>query len=447
MSFSGKYRMSEFKPKRKRFERLTALQYRDFRLLWTGEMVSTIGSQMQLFAINWHVYQLLRGQTFVWSVFGKDLTLSSDAFGLGMIGLVRVIPIVLFALVGGVLADAFDRRTLMIWTRIAAAIIAAILTVLTLQGNISVNMIYLLTALGAAATAFDSPARQSIVPNLVNPEHLPNAVSLNTLMFQVGSIAGPALAGVLVAQLNIGVVYGINVATFIVAIIAVIMIKHRGKLQAAQGIGWNALVEGIQFTYNKRIIWGTMLLDFFATLFSSARTMLPIVASDILHVGAGGYGFLATAQPIGSLIVGTIIALRSDIKRQGIVLLVSVGIYGLSTAIFGMSTNFALSYAMFALIGASDTVSTVIRGTIRQLLTPDHLRGRMVSVNMMFFMGGPQLGELEAGVVAALWGTPFAIVSGGIATILLTVWVAWKFPAIRNYTNEKDYLATERQTA
>jgi len=418
--------------------RLAAFQYRDFRLLWTGELVSTVGSQMQLFAINWHVFELLRGQTFTLALFGHKFVLGSDALGLGIIGLVRVIPIVLFALIGGVLADAFDRRTLMVWTRIAAAIIAGVLTALTLADQINVSLIYLLTALGAAATAFDSSARQSIVPNLVRPEHLTNAVSLNTLLYQIGTIVGPALAGVLVARFNIGAVYGINTATFLVAIGALALLQHRGKVKASTGIGWGALVEGMRFTYRTRIIWGTMLLDFFATLFSSARTMLPIVAAHILKVGVSGYGLLATAQPIGSLIVGVILALRRDIKRQGMVLLVSVGIYGVATALFGISTSFALSFVLFALTGAGDTVSAVIRGTLRQLLTPDHLRGRMVSVNMMFFMGGPQLGELEAGLVAAAFGAPFAIFTGGLATILLTAWVAWRFPSIRRYTNESE---------
>lgn len=423
--------------------RFAAFQYRDFRLLWFGEAISTVGSQMQLFAINWHLYEILRGQTFTVNLFGNELALGSDAFGLGVLGLVRVIPIVLFALIGGMLADALDRRKLMIGTRVVATIIAVVLTALTFFDQITVNMIYLLTALGAAATAFDSPARQSMVPNLVKPEHLTNAISLNTLIFQIGSIAGPALAGVLVAQFNIGIVYGINAVTFFFAIAALFMIRHSGKVESAANIGWDSLLEGLRFVYTKRIIWGTMLLDFFATLFSSARTMLPIVAGDILNVGVAGYGILATAQPIGALIVGLILALRRDIKRQGYVLLVSVGIYGLATALFGISTSFVLSYFFFALTGASDTVSMVIRGTLRQLLTPDHLRGRMVSVNMMFFMGGPQLGELEAGLVAAAFGAPFAIFTGGVATILLTIWVAWSFPTLRNYIGAEDYLKTK----
>jgi MFS family permease len=418
--------------------RLAAFQYRDFRLLWMGELVSTAGSQMQIFAINWHVFELLRDQTFTLSLLGHQITMSSEAFGLGMLGLVRVIPIFIFALVGGILADTMARRTLMIWTRTAAALFAGALTALTLSGQISVESIFVLTALGTAAVAFDSPARQSIVPNLVRPEHLTNAVSLNTLIYQVASIVGPALAGLLVAHFDIGLVYGINTATFFVAIAALGLIRYRGAVQATNGIGWAALKEGVHFTYRKRIIWGTMLLDFFATLFSSARTMLPIVADDILHVGVRGYGILATAQPVGSLIVGVVMALRSDIKRQGVVLLLSVALYGLATALFGISTSFGLSYVLFALTGAGDTISTVIRGTIRQLHTPDHLRGRMVSVNMIFFMGGPQLGELEAGLVAAAMGAPFAIFTGGIATILLTGWVAWRFPSILHYQGDSE---------
>lgn len=422
----------------RRHTRMVALRYRDFRYLWFGEMVSTTGSQMQLFAINWHVFELLRGQTFTVNLLGSTVEMGSEAFGLGMLGLVRVIPIVLFALIGGMLADALDRRLLMIWTRVIATVVAAVLTLLTLSDQIDVKLIYLLTALGAAATALDSPARQSIVANLVKPRHLSNAISMNTLIFQVATICGPALAGLLVAHVNIGVVYGINTATFVAAIAALSMIRHRGKMKTGAVIGWRALVDGIRFTFGTRIIWGTMLLDFLATLFSSARTMLPIVAGDILGVGAVGYGILATAQPIGALLVGVILSLRTQMNKQGVILLVAVAVYGAATAVFGLSTVFALSYIMFGLTGAADTVSMVIRGTLRQLMTPDELRGRVVSVNMMFFMGGPQLGELEAGLVAALFGAPFAIFTGGVATVLLTGLVAWRYPSLRRYNNADD---------
>ncbi len=417
--------------------RLVALQHRDFRLLWLGQLISTTGSQMQIIAINWHIYELLRQQDYVVSLFGRKITLAAEALGLGTLGLVRILPIVFFALLGGMLADTRDRRRLLIWTQSAAAVFSAILAGITLTGHASVAAIYLLTAAGAAAFAFDQPARQSLVPNLVSREHLTNAVSLNTLLWQIGSIVGPALAGVLVGMFHIGLVYAINAASFMAVVIALLMMRYRGRAAAENtGLGWSALVEGLRFTYRSRIIWSTMLLDFLATFFSSARTMLPIVAGEVLGVGVQGYGLLSTAQPVGAVIAGTILSLREEIHRQGVVLLISVAVYGLATALFGLSAVFALSYLLFALTGAGDTVSTVIRGTIRQIMTPDRLRGRMTSVNMIFFMGGPQLGELEAGLVAAALGAPFAIFTGGLATVLLTAWIAWKYPKLRNYTSD-----------
>jgi MFS family permease len=415
--------------------------------VWFGEMVSTTGSQMQMVAVDWHIYQLARDQTLPVSIFGSTINLDAGALALGMLGLVRVLPIIIFALIGGILADTRDRRQVMLWTRATAAIFALILAGLTLSGQASPALIYLLTAAGAAATAFDNPARQALVPNLVDRKDLSNAVTLNTLMFQIATIAGPALAGVLIgvfasradseraADIGIGIIYLINAVSFLFAIGALLLMDYRGKAAALNTkVGWSSLIEGFRFTYGSRIIWGTMLLDFMATFFASARTMLPIIATNVLHVGPEGYGLLVTAQPLGAMIAGVILSLRKEIYRQGMVLLASVAIYGVATALFGVSTIFALSYFLFALTGAGDTISTVIRGTIRQVKTPDYLRGRMTSVNMMFFMGGPQLGELEAGIVAAAFGAPFAIISGGIATVLITAFIAWRYPHLRNYT-------------
>ncbi len=417
--------------------RFVALQHRDFRLFWFGQLFSTIGSQMQFIAINWHLYTLLQGSSYTLSLFGRTITLQAEALGLGTLGFIRVVPIVLFALLGGMLADTHDRRRLLIWTQSTAATIAAVLAALTLADRASVAVIYLLTAAGAAAAAFDTPARQALVPNLVPRAHLTNAISLNTLVWQIGTIVGPALAGVLVGAFNVGIVYAFNALSFMAVIIALLLMKFRGRVATTStGLNWQALIEGLRFTYRSRIIWSTMLLDFFATFFSSARTMLPIIADGVLGVGVEGYGLLSTAQPVGAVIAGALLSLRRDIHRQGITLLVSVAIYGLATALFGISTVFALSYLLFGLTGAADTVSMVIRSTIRQLITPDHLRGRMTGVNMIFFMGGPQLGELEAGFVAALFGAPFAIVTGGLATVLLTVLVAWRYPMLRRYTSD-----------
>ena len=422
----------------RQLNRMVAFRYRDFRFLWFGEMVSTAGMQMQLFAINWHVFELLRGQTFTLKLLGNAIEMGSEAFGLGLLGLTRVIPVLLFALLGGLLADRFDRRRVMIAMRGLAASVAMTLAVLTLTQQISVGLIYLLTALGAAAIALDFPARQSIEANLVEARHLSNAISLNMLVTKIATIVGPALAGLLMAQFNIGLVYGLSAAAFLTAVASILGIRHRGAIVKGARINWRTLALGIRFTFGKRIIMGTMLLDFFATLFASARTMLPIVAGDVLGVGAVGYGLLATAQPVGGLLAGVCLSLRGELKRQGVIFLASVAIYGLATAIFGISTSFVLSYIVFALTGAGDIVSSVIRGTIRQLMTPDKLRGRMVSVNMLFFMTGPQLGELRAGLVAAVVGAPLAIFSGGLAAALLTLWVAWRFPSIRRYSNAAD---------
>ena len=397
-----------------------------------------MGSQMQQIAISWHVFELLRGQTYELVVFGRTLELNASAIGLGSLGLARVIPIIIFALLGGLLADARDRRTLLIWVQTAAALFSATLALLTFTDHITIPMIYLLSAALAAASAFDEPARQSIVPNLVPREHLANAVTLNTVLWQIATIVGPGLAGLLVGQFDVGLVYALDAISFGAVIVSLLLMEYRGQAatQIGQGLGWAALVEGVRFTLKTRLIRSTMLLDFWATFFASARTMLPIVATDVLKLGVEGYGFLATAQPVGALIAGAIVALRRDIRRQGVVLLISVGVYGVATALFGLSTSFALSYILFGLTGAGDTVSTVIRGTLRQLLTPDHLRGRMTSVNMVFFMGGPQLGELEAGLVASLFGAPVAIFTGGVATVLLTALIAWRYPRLRNYTSD-----------
>ncbi len=427
--------------------RLAALRHRDFRLLWGGGLVSEIGSQMQVVAVNWHVYQLLRGDTYTLVLGAWRLHLGAGALGLGLLGLARVLPILLLSLLGGLVADTLDRRTLIVGAQIAAAAVSALLAALTLTGRVTLAALYLLTALGVAVSAFDEPAQQALVTHLVPRAHLTNAVSLFTLVWQIGTVAGPGLAGLVIARAGVGVVYALNAASFVAVVLAVGALRYRGRSGvgrggvgrggvAATGVSVAALREGLRFTRRTRLVWSTMLLDFYATFFSSARTMLPIVADRLLHAGAPGYGLLATAQPLGAVLAGVALALRRDIRRQGVALLAGVAVYGVATALFGVSTIFAVSYALFALTGAGDTVSTVIRATLRQTLTPDHLRGRIASVHMMLAMGGPQLGELEAGLVAALWSAPVAIVTGGVATVLLTAWVAWRQPGLRRYRSD-----------
>lgn len=429
-------------------QRFPALRYHDFRLLWIGQMISSIGSQMQIIALNWHIYRLLEGTEYTYTIFGRAITLNGDALALGGLGLVRVIPVVIFALLGGIVADRYDRRRIMLMTQTISMLLSLVLATFTLAGRDSVLLIYVVAATGSAVFAFDTPAGQSLIPKLVAPEHLSNAVSLNTLLWYFGTVIGPGLAGVLISLAGVGWVYVVDVITFS-AVIGGLALMHyrRPETDVAAPFSWASLREGVQFTYRSRLVWSTMLLDFFATFFSSARLMLPIVADQILGVGSVGYGILATAQPVGAVIAGVWLSTsRRELFWQGWWLLASVIVYGLATALFGIATVFVLSYVLFAFTGAGDTVSTVIRGTIRQIMTPDRLRGRMVSVNMIFFMGGPQLGEVEAGVVAAALGAPFAIFTGGIATVLLTAWIAWKYPSLRRYTRDTA-LEYQRQLA
>jgi MFS family permease len=310
---------------------------------------------------------------------------------------------------------------------------AAALAVLTLTGRISVTAIYVLSGLTAAAAAFDNPARQSLAPNLVPREHISNAISLNTLTWQFGTIAGPGLAGLLLARFSPGVVYAVDTVSYGAVLLALLLMRYRGNRASPERASFGAALEGLRFTYTTKIVWSTMVLDFLATFFSSARSMLPIVADRILDVEEEGYGILMTGQGVGAVIAGVFLASRPAIRRQGPALLVSVAVYGLATALFGLETSFVPAYILFALTGAGDMVSTVIRGTIRQMETPDRLRGRMTSVNMLFFMGGPQLGEVEAGLAAARFGVRAAIVSGGLATVALTGVVAARYPQLARY--------------
>ncbi len=417
-----------------RSSRWAALKHRDFRLLWLGLLVSFIGSQMQLTVVNWQVFELLRGQHSTISIFGRQITLGADALGLGTLGLARVAPIFVFALVGGALADSTDRRRVLLVSQLLAMLSAGVLALFTLAGFTDLVTIYVLTAVNSAAAALGNPSRQALVPNLVPKEDFTNAVSLNSLILQISQIGGPALAGLLIGVVSIGSLYALNALTFLGTLVAVLTMHYRdSRASAPARVDVSAIAEGFRFVFGARLLRSTMLLDFWATFFSSARTMLPIVASELLKTDAAGFGLLSTAQAVGSLVTGVLMTLRRDIKRQGAVLLVSMALYGAATAAFGLATNFAVSYLLFAITGAADTVSTVIRNVVRQLATPDHMRGRMVGVNQIFFQGGPQLGELEAGVVGAAFGVPFAIVSGGIATVLITAWVAWRYPDLRRH--------------
>ncbi len=396
-----------------------ALKNRRFFLLWAGLLVSIAGSQMQLAAIHWHI---------------RTLTGTPDPLALGGIGLARILPIIIFSFFGGTFADTYDRRTILFITQSLMALTAAGLALLTFFGIIQIWHIYALTGIQAAAIAFDGPARQAIVPNLVKTQDLPNAFSLNSIAFNSGAVIGPALSGVVIATLGQGYTYLFNALSFLAVIFALLAIGDIPQdLKKASGISLRAMADGVRFIFSRQIIISTMIMDFFATFFASANTMMPIVARDILQVGEVGYGFLISAQAIGSVTAGVIVSQLTVIRKQGPVFLSAVIVFGLATVAFGLSNTFFLAMIALILIGAADTVSTIIRNTIRQLQTPDHIRGRMTSINQIFFQGGPQLGEVESGLVATAFGVPFAIISGGIGTIIAACLIMLKWPQLRTY--------------
>ena len=404
-------------------ERQTAfssLRHRDFRLLWIGQIVSVTGSQMQLAAINWHIY-----------------VITHSALALGLVGACRALPIIVCSLMGGVVADVVDRRRLMIVTQTSMLICSGALALVTSSGLTHSWPIFLLTAIASAAWAFDTPARQALMPTLVPAKDFPNAVSLSMLMFHIGLISGPPLAGFLLASHGPALVYAINAASFVAVIVGLALMHTSGKPEKTENesseISFAALMEGLRFVWRTPIIVQTMTLDFVATFFASANQLLPIYAKDILDVGARGYGFLAAAPAVGAIAAGLIMARLGVLKRQGVTVIVSVGFYGAATIAFGLSRAFWFSLLMLALTGAADAVSTILRQTIRQLVTPNNLRGRMTSVNMIFFMGGPQLGEVEAGTLAALIGAPLSVVTGGAACVIAAAFAFIRARNLRQY--------------
>jgi MFS family permease len=394
----------------------SALAYRDFRLLWAGQVLSLVGTRMQAGALLWQLYAV-----------------TGSPAAIGLIGLARVVPLLVFALVGGVVADSLDRRRLMIVSQTVMAILAAGLGLWSLRGLSEAWPIYAVAALNAAATAFDSPARQSMLPALVPRAQLANAVSLNSMTSQLASIAGPALMGLVIAHTGVGVVYCLNAASFLAVIAALLAMRQGGGKEGRPPISLEAALEGLRFVRGSRLLLSLMLLDALATFFASATALLPVFAKDILRVGAAGYGWLTAAPPVGSALAALAMSLLPPPRHQGRVVLAAVFAYGIATVFFGLSRAFLPCLLALAGTGAADTVSTVLRQTIRQLHTPDALRGRMTSVNMVFFMGGPQLGELEAGLVANWFGAPVSVISGGVACMLAVLGIGAASPRLRDY--------------
>jgi MFS family permease len=394
---------------------------RKYALFWGGTLFSIAGGQMQFWSLLWHIAKL-----------------TDQPIAVSGIGLVRFIAIVLFSLLAGAMADTFNRRVILFITQTTMMMVAIMLGLLTASGEIQVWHIYALTGIQAMASSFDGPARQSLIPNLLPRSLYPNAFSLQSIALNTGTIVGSALSGLVISAYGLYWVYFINAGTYLFVIAALVAIGDVGQSEgipatSPRAISRKAIAEGIQFIVHHPIILSSMLLDFFATFFSSANTLLPFVATDILKVSVKEYGWLSAGQSIGAVGVALLFSQRATIRHQGRLLLGAVTFFGLATIVFGLSRSFLLTLFALVFVGAADSVSTILRNTIRQLQTPDYIRGRMVSINQIFFAGGPQLGEIEAGIVAQVFGVPAAILTGGVGCIAAVAAIRAKWPQLARY--------------
>jgi MFS family permease len=392
-------------------------RHRDFRIFWTGSFFSSIGSQFTTVAMAWQIYEL-----------------THSPFQIGLLGLARAVPQMVLLLFAGLLADAMNRRKLMMCTQAGLCCVSATLALLTFAGRASPQMLYIATMLLALFSSLEQPSRQSLIPNLVPREDLPRALALHGAQRYVPMIAGPSLAGIILALSGPAACYTVDALSWVVMLLALLLL--RTEISAGAGLrtlSLRSLQEGIGFVWNHGIILPLMMLDFGATFFGNVRGLLPIYARDILAVGPTGLGFLYSARAVGSLGAAAAMSFWRPVKRSGLWVFIGVGIYGLATVLFAYSGWFWFSVLMLTLTGIGDTVSSILRGTINQLQTPDALRGRMSSINSIFTMSGPQLGQFEIGLMAAWLGSEMAALTGGLGTLAIVIAVAAAFPHVRSF--------------
>ncbi len=395
------------------------LRNRNYALLFWGQLISSAGTQMQVVAVSWQVYLL-----------------THSAVALGLIGLVQAIPRLIFSLVGGVFADVFDRRKLLLIIEIVLAATSAVLALCTIFHVINIAIIFVVVLIAASVSAFEFPTRQAIVPSLVRREEMVDALSLNTVMMQLTFIIGATAGGFAIAWIGVANTYWFDVISYFVVIGSLLLIvvpRIPAEKRAQAGIG--ALVDGMKFLRAHPVILAVLSLDFFATFFGSPRALLPVYARDILHVGPQGLGILLAATSIGAVTLAPFTGLIGRIPRQGLGVALAIIAWGLCITAFGFSPGpLWLGVLFLAGAGAADMVSMILRSLVIQLTTPDEFRGRISAANAMFVIGGPMLGQFESGLVAGLSTPEFSVVSGGLACIFATLAIVALVPSLLRVT-------------
>ena len=407
-----------------------SLRLRNFQYFLATRTISGVASNMQQAAVAWQVYEL-----------------SGSAVKLGFLGLARFVPAMALLLVGGAVADNYDRRKILIAAQAAPLLSALVLLLTTVTGTISVPIIYATVFFNSMAQSFENPARQAIVPLVVPRSVFANAVTISSTFQELAMVAGPAVAGLLIAVSDVASVYGVNALLTVAGVATMFLTKLSGADLAKRRITVSSIFAGWRYVWRRQPILGAMSLDMFAVIFGGAQAMLPIYAKDILGVGADGYGLLSAALPAGAFIMAVIMVFIPPIERVGRTLLLTVTVFGVVTILFGLSRIFALSLLGYGMVGGADQISKLMRQMTVQLTTPDALRGRVSSVHSLFVNASSPLGQMESGLVAAWTSPTFAVVSGGFGTLAVVALIAWAMPELRRFRIDHHGVATAAEPA
>lgn len=394
--------------------------YRDYRAFWFARLASTVANTMLVVVIGIHVYDIAR----------QTMSIAEASFWLGMIGLAQFLPLFFLTLVAGYIADRVDRRWIVRGSlALELACAAGLAALVWLDAMTLVPLFVVAVALGIGR-AFAGPALSSIAPNLVPAEQLPSAIALNSIAWQAGSVAGPLLGGAAYA-VSVSLPYESSAALFALSLASMLLIRPIPRGNAGQSRPLRAVIEGLAYVRNNRIVLGAITLDLFAVLLGGATAMLPVYARDILHVGSEGLGALRAAPAVGAALTAVVLA-RAPLKRHvGVKMFACVGLFSLATMVFGESRAMWLSLASLFVLGASDMVSVYVRTSLIQLHTPDEMRGRVSAVSGLFVSASNELGEFRAGLAGAAFGPVLAVVGGGALSLGVTAFCAWAFPSLR----------------
>ena len=392
----------------------------DFGLFWLGMLLVNIAVQVEAVTIGWQIYSLGR----------ETRSIGESAFLVGMVGLVQFVPMFLLTLWAGSLADRHSRRTIVLISLGVEALSVLGLVAIALEPEPQIWHIFVIAAFFGAARAFLSPAASALVPMLVPVADMPQAISLKSLSWQAAVIIGPWIGGLLVA-LSTATAYATAAGMFGAGIVIILLMRANTTPQRQPGSQIQQIREGLVYVWNHKIIFGAISLDLFAVLLGGATALLPAFAADILKVGPEGFGLLRSGPAVGAVIMALILARWPLKRRAGIRMFWAVGAFGAATIVFGLSQSMWLSVTALAVLGAADMISVYVRQTLVQIVTPDHMRGRVSSVSGLFISGSNELGEFESGLVSRWIGPVGAAVFGGVGTIIVTGTWAWMFPDLR----------------